>query len=181
MGRVSQAQARQNREQVVDAAARLFRERGIQGVSVAEVMAAAGLTHGGFYKQFASKEALVAEAAGQAFDHLDARLGAMGDDRGEARRTLVDYYLSPEHRDDPGDGCPTAGLAADMAHEAPDSAARQIFASGVESFGRRLAAEPDGGEDLAAVSMMVGAVLLARATSGDLSERILRAAKDALR
>jgi TetR/AcrR family transcriptional regulator, transcriptional repressor for nem operon len=181
MGRVSQAQARQNREQVVDAAARLFRERGIQGVSVAEVMAAAGLTHGGFYKQFASKEALVAEAAGQAFDHLDVRLSALGDDHEQARRTLIDYYLSPEHRDDPGDGCPTAGLVTDMAREAPDSPAREIYAGGVESFGHRLATGPDGGEDLAAVSMMVGAILLARATSGDLSERILHAVREALR
>jgi TetR/AcrR family transcriptional repressor of nem operon len=180
MGRVSQAQAQQNRQQVVDAAARLFRERGVQGVSVAELMAAAGLTHGGFYKQFASKEALVTEATGQAFDHLSARLSALGDDRDEARRTLIDYYLSPEHRDDPGDGCPTAGLATDMAREAPDSPARRIYADGVEAFGRRMAAEP-GDEDLAAVCTLVGALLLARATSGDLSERILRAARESLR
>jgi TetR/AcrR family transcriptional repressor of nem operon len=102
------------------------------------------------------------------------------DDPAEAHREMLDYYLSPEHRDDPGDGCPTAGLAADMAHEAPDSPARQIYAGGVESFGRRLADGPDGDTDLAAVSMMVGAVLLARATSGDLSERILQAAREAL-
>jgi TetR/AcrR family transcriptional repressor of nem operon len=178
MGRVSQAQAQQNRQQVVDAAARLFRERGVQGVSVAELMAAAGLTHGGFYKQFASKEALVTEATGQAFTHLGERLSALGDDREQARRTLIDYDLSPEHRDDPGDGCPTAGLAADMAREAPGSAARAIYAAGVESFGRRMAT--GDGADLAAVSTMVGALLLARATTGELSERLLSTAREAL-
>ncbi|MFD0522672.1 TetR/AcrR family transcriptional regulator [Paractinoplanes durhamensis] len=72
MGRVSQAQAQENRKRIVETAARLFRERGVAGVSVADVMAEVGLTHGGFYKQFASKEALVAEAVGQAFDELRA-------------------------------------------------------------------------------------------------------------
>ncbi len=178
MGRVSQAQAQQNRQQVVDAAARLFRERGVQGVSVAELMAAAGLTHGGFYKQFASKEALVTEATERAFATLNERLSALGDDREVARHRLIEYYLSPAHRDDPGDGCPTAGLAADMAHEPPGSDARRLYENGVESFAHRVAVDSD--EDLVAVSTMVGALLLARATGGELSDRILSTARESL-
>src|ERR1700754_5116788 len=100
MGRVSQAQAQENRRKVVHTAARLFRERGIDGVSVADVMAAAGLTHGGFYRQFASKEALVAEAVAQAFAEQAERLTGY-----DNRAAFVADYLSPAHRDDPGPGC----------------------------------------------------------------------------
>jgi TetR/AcrR family transcriptional repressor of nem operon len=165
MGRVSQAQAQENRRQVVASAARLFRERGVQGVSVADLMAAAGLTHGGFYKRFASKEALVSEAVAQAFDDR-----AQAADQDPAH--FVDVYLSPAHRDDPGGGCPAAGFGADVAREAPDSDARRSYARGVEAYARLL----DG--DLAAVSTLVGAIVLARATAGtDLSDDILAAAR----
>jgi TetR/AcrR family transcriptional repressor of nem operon len=166
MGRVSQAQAEENRRQVVAAAARLFRERGVQGVSVADLMAAAGLTHGGFYKRFTSKEALVSEAVRQAFDDRAAQLGGL--DPAE----FVDGYLSPAHRDDPGAGCPAAGFGADVAREGPDSDARRAYADGVESYARLL------GGDLAAVSTLVGAIVLARATARtDLSDQILAAAR----
>jgi TetR/AcrR family transcriptional regulator, transcriptional repressor for nem operon len=181
MGRVSQAQARENRRRVVDTAARLFRERGVQQVSVADLMAEAGLTHGGFYKRFASKEALVAEAVGQAFteraaqlDELDAR-----EDRASARRDFVEAYLSPEHRDNPGRGCPAVALGADVAREEAAGGAREPYAEGIECYARWLAG--DGGEDLAAVSTLVGALMLARATSGTpLSDRILTAARESL-
>jgi TetR/AcrR family transcriptional repressor of nem operon len=184
MGRVSQAQAQQNRQQVVDAAARLFRERGVQGVGVAELMAAAGLTHGGFYKRFASKDALVAEATGRAFEELGGRLDALDagrpGDHAAARAALVDYYLSAEHRDHPGDGCPAAALAADLAREAPGSPAREPYADGVEAFGRWLATGDDE-EDLATLATLVGGVLLARATADtDLSDRILAATRAAV-
>jgi TetR/AcrR family transcriptional repressor of nem operon len=183
MGRVSQAQAEQNRQHVVDAAARLFRERGVQGVSVADLMAEAGLTHGGFYRRFASKEALVAEATGRAFDELGARLTGLDEgqpgDHPAARKALVDYYLSAGHRDDAGDGCPAAGLSVDVAREGAGSPAREPYADGVEAFARWMAT--DGGEDLAAVSTLVGALLLARATRGtELSDRILAASRAAL-
>ena len=180
MGRATQAQAQQNRQQVVAAAARLFRERGVQAVSVAELMAAAGLTHGGFYKHFPSKEALVGEATGQAFRELGDRLGATEQAQpGEARDALIDYYLSPEHRDDAGHGCPTAGLAADVAREPADSPARVPYASGVEGFAQWLG--DDGDEDLVTLSTMVGALLLARATAGtEVSDRILAAARASL-
>jgi TetR/AcrR family transcriptional repressor of nem operon len=201
MARVSQAQAQQNRERVIDEAARLFRERGVQGVSVTDLMAAAGLTHGGFYKQFASKEALVAEATGRAFGELGERLTALDEqhpgDHAAARRELLDYYFSPEHRDHAGQGCPATAFGGDMAREAAESPARGPYADGVRDFARWLAdgddenllAEGDGedlladgdDEDLLAMATMAGALMLSRATAGtDLSDRILATARRAL-
>ena len=200
MGRVSQAQARENRERIVATAAGLFRERGIAGVSVADISAAAGLTHGGFYKQFESKDALVTEAIGYAFAEQAARLTAgLGSGRDESdagprsagaaeardglddaeRRALLDAYLSTGHRDEPAVGCPTAGFAGDVARAAGGEAARHAYAAGVEAYARLLGT--DGEADLAAVSTMVGALILARATAGTgLSERILTEARAAL-
>ena len=183
MARVSQAQAQQNRDRVVDEAARLFRERGVQGVGVADLMAAAGLTHGGFYKRFTSKEALVAEATGRAFGELRERLAALderhpGDPAG-ARRELLDYYFSPAHRDHAGQGCPATAFGGDLAREAPDSPAREPYAQGVRGFARWMADGDD--EDLVAIATMVGALMLSRATAGtDLSDRFLAAARESL-
>ncbi|GAA2871017.1 TetR family transcriptional regulator [Actinoplanes cyaneus] len=171
MGRVSQAQARENRERIVATAARLLREKGINGISVADVSAAAGLTHGGFYKQFESKEALVSEAIAYAFAQQATRL--------EADPTLLDGYLTPEHRDTPGTGCPAAGFAGDVARAAGGEAARQSYADGVAAYARMLGTDDE--PDLAAVSMMVGALILSRATAGtEISEHLLAAAKQAL-
>jgi TetR/AcrR family transcriptional repressor of nem operon len=183
MARVTQAQAQQNRERVIAEAARLFRERGVQGVSVTDLMAAAGLTHGGFYKQFASKEALVAEATGRAFGELGERLTALDaqhpGDHAAARRELLDYYFSPEHRDHAGQGCPTTAFGGDMAREAPDSPAREPYADGVRDFARWMADGDD--EDLVAIATMAGALMLSRATAGtELSDRILTAARRSL-
>jgi TetR/AcrR family transcriptional repressor of nem operon len=181
MGRVTQAQAQENRRTVVRTAARLFRERGIDGVSVADVMAAAGLTHGGFYKQFASKEALVTEAVGQAFAEQATRLAGYRehDDPAAARAAFVGNYLSAAHRDDPGPGCPTAGFGGDLARENPENPAKVPYATGVDLYSRWLGSESK--PDLVAVSTLVGAVVLARATAGtDLSDRILEAARAAL-
>jgi TetR/AcrR family transcriptional repressor of nem operon len=175
MGRVTQAKAQENRQRVVATAARLFRERGVPGVSVADLMAAAGLTHGGFYKQFASKEALVAEAVTEAFEESAAVAQTFEDDAAQ----FVRWYLSADHRDHPGEGCAAAGFATDIAREGADSDARAPYAAGIEQYGRQLAG--GDGEDLAAVSMLVGALVLARATAGtDLSDRILAAARTAL-
>ncbi|BCJ46575.1 TetR family transcriptional regulator [Actinoplanes ianthinogenes] len=177
MGRVSQAQARENRERIVATAAGLFRERGIAGVSVADISAAAGLTHGGFYKQFESKDALVTEAIGYAFAEQATRLTETG--ARDGRRALLDAYLSIGHRDEPAAGCPTAGFAGDVARAAGGEPARDAYAEGVEAYARMLGTT--GEPDLAAVSTMVGALLLARATAGTaLSERILTAARDSL-
>jgi TetR/AcrR family transcriptional regulator, transcriptional repressor for nem operon len=182
MGRVSQAQAQENRQRVVAAASRMFREKGT-AVSLADVMATAGLTHGGFYKQFASKEELIDEATAHAFDKPAAYSTAAPEedarDHEAARRTLIADYLSVWHRDHAGDGCPVSGFAADLGRE-PDQAARahHVYANGVRNLAARLATGDDG---IAQLCTMVGALALARATRGDsLSEELLQAARTAL-
>src|SRR5690349_14819606 len=195
MGRVSQAQARENRKRIVETAARRFRERGVAGVSVADVMADAGLTHGGFYKQFASKEALVAEAVGQAFAELSENL------RTQDRDDFVRGYLSPAHRDNPGPGCPAAGFAGDLAHEQSARTGEQSARAGergagageqgdrvgeqgartgerasaaVDAYARGIGLYAAELGSLADVATLVGAMILARATAGtELSGRIL--------
>ncbi|NEB75387.1 TetR/AcrR family transcriptional regulator [Streptomyces sp. SID14478] len=182
MGRVSQAQAQENRRRVVATASRLFREQGTH-VSVADLMKAAGLTHGGFHKQFASKEALVDEATAHAFDELERHhrdgLDQHAGRRGAAQKALIDTYLSVEHRDDPADGCPVAALAVDMAREPGAPQAHRVYAEGVREFARQLATGDEDGT--ARLCTMIGALVLARATKGSpLSEEILDAARAAL-
>jgi TetR/AcrR family transcriptional regulator, transcriptional repressor for nem operon len=166
MSRVSQAQARENRQRVVETATRLFRERGIAQVSVADVMAGAGLTHGGFYKQFTSKDALAVEALAQGLAEVGRRLGKIGEPGDETARTaFLDHYLSPDHRDAPGDGCPIAGFARDLPGADDDLVA--TYAAGVEFYADKLGSTAE-------VSMAVGALILARATAGtEISDRIL--------
>ncbi|MFE1435812.1 TetR family transcriptional regulator [Streptomyces griseoaurantiacus] len=191
MGRVSQAQARENRRRVVETASRLFREQGVH-VSVADLMKAAGLTHGGFYKQFDSKEALVDEATAHAFEELARTYGL---DRGRgarepgereagrrapaAQRELIEAYLSVRHRDNAAEGCPVAGLATDMARTDEGREAHRVYAEGVRDFADVLATEEEDG--LVRLCTMLGALVLARATRDDpLSEDVLAAARTAL-
>ncbi|MER5664634.1 TetR/AcrR family transcriptional regulator [Streptomyces mirabilis] len=183
MGRVSQAQAQENRQRVVATASRMFREKGTT-VSVADLMKAAGLTHGGFYKQFGSKEDLVDEAIAHAFDEQAAHSAvAPEEEAGEreaARRTLIEDYLSLWHRDHPGEGCPVSGFAADLGRE-PGQAARaqDVYINGVRNRAARLATGDDDG--MAQLCTMVGALVLARATRGNpISEELLQAARTAL-
>ena len=183
MGRVSQEQARENRKRVIAIAARMFREKGI-AVSVADVMNAAGLTHGGFYKQFASKQDLIDEATAYAFDepaaHSAAGLDGHAGKPETARKNLIQRYLSVWHRDHAGDGCPVSGFAADLGRE-PDQTARahDRYVTGVRTLAARMATVDDDG--LAQLCTMVGALVLARATQGNpLSEDLLQAARTAL-
>lgn len=182
MSRVSQAQAMENRRRTVAAASQLFRERGVNAVSVADLMKSIGLTTGGFYKQFPSKETLIEEATHAAFGDLDVLLASFDADKGDhdtARGALVDFYLSTEHRDEPGTGCPAAGFAGDMAHESAVEEARETYAVGVEDFARWLSTDSDDG--LLTVATLVGAILLARATAGTpLSQQILTSTHEAL-
>ncbi|MFD9004246.1 TetR/AcrR family transcriptional regulator [Streptomyces sp. NPDC059582] len=189
MGRVSKAQAQENRKRVVATASRMFREKGT-AVSIADLMKAAGLTHGGFHKQFASKEELVDEAIAHAFDEQAAAhssaahpAAAIGEHAGEheaARRALIEDYLSLWHRDHAGDGCPVSGFAADLGREPEQAArARPVYVSGVRNRAARLATGDDDG--LAQLCTMVGALVLARATRDDpISEELLQAARTAL-
>ncbi|MDZ5433113.1 TetR/AcrR family transcriptional regulator [Pseudomonas fluorescens] len=187
MPRVSRKQADLNRETIVDAATRLFRERGLHGISVVDVMAAAGLTHGGFYGHFESKEALAKEASERVFKEVGARWReriSTTDDKAAARRALIEPYLSAHSRDNPGDSCPVVAFAGDMCHETADSGLREPFMEGLnrllDSFGKLMDSD-DASENrqqaLVQYSMMVGALTLARATRGEaLSDEILEAA-----
>ncbi|AWE48539.1 MULTISPECIES: TetR/AcrR family transcriptional regulator [Streptomyces] len=192
MGRASKAQAQENRQRVVETASRLFREQGTQ-VSVADLMKAVGLTHGGFYKQFASKEALVDEATAHAFEEFTRQyLPASGSDsapdsdsgdtatqEGLTQEELIDVYLSAEHRDNAADGCPLAGFAPDRARATGDSEAHRVYAQGARDFAEALATEDQNG--LTRLSTLVGALTLARATKGTpISDEILDAARAAL-
>ena len=185
--KVTRAQAEENRRTVVETAGRLFREHGVKGVGLAELMGAAGLTHGGFYKQFKSKDELVLEACGHALDtgvdtwtRLVDRAKA-GD--GDPLAALVHHYLSPAHRDRVGTGCALPGLGPDAVRH--DPALRQRFASAVEAHAgileqamRTSHADASGDAALAALSTMVGALLLSRMVDdAALSNRILEAAQ----
>ncbi|MER7809459.1 TetR family transcriptional regulator [Streptomyces sp900116325] len=183
MGRASKAQAQENRQCVVAAASRMFREKGT-AVSIADLMKASGLSHGAFYKQFASKEDLVDKAIAHAFEdpaaHSPAGLEEPTEDHEAARRTLIEQYLSVWHRDHAGEGCPVSGFAADLGRE-PDQGARSqhVYINGVRNRAARLATGDDDG--IAQLCTMVGALALARATRGNpISEELLQAARTAL-
>ncbi|MFG1652583.1 TetR/AcrR family transcriptional regulator [Micromonospora sp. NPDC049275] len=193
MGRTSRAEAARHREEVVAVTSRLLRERGAAGMSVQDLMGAAGLTHGGFYKHFSSKDELLGIAATTAFGELLALLDQFSDDlpdRSEARSALLRHYLSPEHRDTPGTGCANTALAADAARASADSPLRTSYAMGLQETVKRmtdLAEAPgrDGTEArrraLVDLATMVGALTLARATGQTpLSEEILQTAREAL-
>ena len=191
MPRVSREQTDSNRLAITDASARLFRERGLKGVSVADLMAAAGLTHGGFYGHFESKDALAAEAVTKAFEQSSARWRkriAGKTDPAEAMTALVDGYLSAQARNSPGTSCPTAALVGDVAREPVEAPVRAAYLAGVAGMLRTLAslqrtgdAEADRAQALVELSTMVGALVLARATAGnELSDELLAAAREHL-
>ncbi len=169
--KVSREQMAENRRRILDAASRLFRDKGFDAVSVAEVMKAAGLTHGGFYGHFNSKDDLIA----QTLAHVLAANSAGGLDI----RAYADAYLSPRHRDNAAGGCPIAGLAAAIRHQTP--AARSAMTEGLRSQIHRIdAALPEldpADRRRAAIgswAAMVGAVILARAVDDPaLSDEVL--------
>lgn len=122
--KVTKAQAQANRAHVVETASHLFRERGFDGIGVAELMAAAGFTHGGFYKHFGSKADLMAESTACGIEQTLAL------SEGADAAAFVRDYLSREHRDDRATGCTLAALGGDAARQ-PDPV-RVAFAEGVE-------------------------------------------------
>src|SRR5436309_12362099 len=111
--KVSREQAAQNRERIIEAAAQLFRERGFEGIGVADLMKKAGLTHGGFYGHFSSKDDLIAEASARALAGSLALLSNVAErPSGDPLSTIASGYLTSKHRDDPGTGCLLAALGS---------------------------------------------------------------------
>lgn len=175
--KVTKAQVQENRARIVEMASVLFRERGYDGVGVAELMAAAGLTHGGFYKHFKSKADLMAEAAAAGLSQSAANTAELN------VAAFVNQYVSRQHRDTPGAGCTMAALCGDAARQ-PEPI-KAVFSAGIE---RQLALleidDTTVGEDakrearamtIDTIAHAVGAIILSRACPDDspLADEIL--------
>jgi TetR/AcrR family transcriptional repressor of nem operon len=181
MVRITENQAEKNRQRVVAKASKLFRESGFDGISVNDLMKAAGFTHGGFYNHFESKDALASEALDHAFRQMDGVR--------EGKPTLDEFitsYLSEEARNAPGSTCPAAALAGEVARQPDDI--KRVFAEGVErmivSIANLLPKAPSARDE--AVDMacrMLGALVLARAmpASSSLGRELLANATERCR
>jgi TetR/AcrR family transcriptional repressor of nem operon len=182
--RRSREDAAETRRSIVETASRLFRARGIAPVSVADIMGTLGLTVGGFYRHFESKEALVAEAIEAAADdtalrYAKAREGVTDAELAAAR---LDAYLSRAHRDHAERGCPVAALCSEIAHESLPT--REAFTKAmhrlIQVVGGAVPGDTKAARDrrLRATATIVGAVVLSRATSDEaLAEELLRAVR----
>ncbi|WP_127505655.1 TetR/AcrR family transcriptional regulator [Actinoplanes solisilvae] len=186
MSRNSKTVAERNRAEVITNAARLIRRDGT-GVPLSDLMAAAGLTKGGFYKQFGSKDELVGLAATDAFSEILALMGRLRDeaaDTADAREALLTEYLSTMHRDDPGSGCANAALATDAARAGDGSPLREAYRTGITTTLTKLESYYDDDRRRNAINTlaaMVGAISLARATAGTpLSDEILETVRQTL-
>ena len=179
--RVTPEKAAENREQIVAAAAKLFSEKGFDAVGVDAVMGQLGLTHGGFYRYFRSKQELAAAAIAHRLAITAAR-----QDRAQTWPDYVDAYLSEDHRDNPAEGCPIAALAADVARQG-DKVRDELTADlpgALERLGERMPAggpAPRRAQAIGALAGMVGALVLARAVNDPaLSSEILATMRTAL-
>jgi len=191
--RVSRAKAAEHRDRIIDAAGALFRAKGFGGIGVADIMKAADLTHGGFYGHFASKDDLVAQASQRTMARAAAnwtRLVEAAPDNPYA--ALLEHYLSPKHRDDPGKGCAFAALGNDAARSG--KVVRKAFAEGlaplIDILAQSIPGKSTPGKSIpskskaarrrkavAAMATLVGALTLARAVEGTpLSDEMLDAA-----
>lgn len=178
--KVTKEQMQANRRRIVENAAALFRDRGFDGIGLADLMKASGLTHGGFYRHFASKDDLMAEAAKLAHETFEQENG------GKPIEALLTRYISPDHRDELATACPTSALGVDAMRQA--SPVRTIFADGVQSMIDTLAGAIEDRPGLAdkralaidLAARAVGAIVLARAASADtaLSDEILKTVLD---
>jgi TetR/AcrR family transcriptional repressor of nem operon len=167
--RRSREETAQTRRSAIKAAAQLFRERGIDSVSVGDVMASVDMTAGGFYRHFENKEALAAEACAAAFEES-------GLAHARSPEAMLRVYLSKVHRDAPAAGCPLPALVSDMARQ--PAAVRGAYTEGVRDALARIgeiAPGADSTTQLALLAGMVGAVALARAIGDEeLSAKMLR-------
>ena len=182
--RKSKQEAAETRRRIVKAAAAKFRQNGIAGTGLSDLMAAAGLTHGGFYRHFDSKDQIVAEACTAAVESLVAQLAASASGKSPRRglKTIVENYLSAAHRDQPADGCPLAALGSEMARadQTTRAAATQAFlklAGVIASQFGKTRPEVAKRRALVTAATMIGALTMSRiVTDSELSADILREA-----
>jgi len=181
--RVSRTQAEQNRQTVINVASRLFRENGFDGIGLKDLMEAAGLTQGAFYKQFASKDDLAAQASERALESASRRWSAAAEaNPKDPLGAVIAFYLSMGHREERGDGCPVVALGSDAARQGAD--VKASFEAGIRKYLEMLrdwVGEPEGEDStdtaMAILSTMVGALVLSRAVNNKrLSKRLLQAA-----
>ena len=186
--RKSKQEAAVTRQRIIKAAAAGFRKNGIAGTGLSDLMAAAGLTHGGFYRHFDSKDQIVAEACTAAAESLVEQLAAFASKKSPQRglKTMVENYLSVAHRDEPADGCPIAALGSEMARgdERTRAAATQALLKFVEVIASQFdKTRPDVARRraLVVVATMIGALTMSRIVmDSELSAGILREAKKAI-
>ena len=186
--RVSRAQAEENRQNVIDVASRLFREYGFDGIGLKDLMEGAGMTHGAFYKQFESKEDLVAAASARALEGATSRWSAAAAANAkDPLGAVIAFYLSKGHRKEKMDGCPLVALGADAARQSAD--VKASFEAGIRehlSVLTRLISKADSQEKrdkaMVILSTMVGAVTLSRVVNDPrLAQSFLDAAAESVR
>lgn len=184
--RYSKEHKAETHTRIVKKASVRLRERGAHGIGVADLMKEAGLTHGGFYAHFDSREALVVEAFEYAMDRSIARWRQQSTDTPPDERlaSIVNAYLSPQHRDNPGHGCAMPALGAEIAREGPKT--RRAFAAKLDDMIGMLAEQLPGDQDvarkqaMATLATLMGTILMARiAGSGEMSDELLKVGRDA--
>jgi TetR/AcrR family transcriptional repressor of nem operon len=187
--RYSENHKQETREKVLKLAAQALREKGPDRLGVAEVMAAAGLTHGGFYAHFASKDDFLAATLKEVFDHSAARMIKVAGDlpAKAALSAYVDFYVSTGHRDHAGRGCPIAALNSDLPRQSQkfraefDAGVKRLIAKLSEWIGAMGLDEPDK-QAAALLSAMMGALALSRAVADpQLSDDLLAAARKGIK
>jgi TetR/AcrR family transcriptional repressor of nem operon len=178
--RYSPEQKIETHKQIVGNAAREFRSKGLQGIGIADLMSQVGLTHGGFYAHFKDRDSLVAEASICAATDSFGRLLAIAEAAlpGEEVSAMLDFYLSPEHRDEHGYGCVLPALAADLARQ-PDSvrnAFTGLLKENLEKLSRYMPAEDARAklnQAMMLISGMAGGILIARAMNDPMLSKLL--------
>jgi TetR/AcrR family transcriptional repressor of nem operon len=186
--RYSKEHKQETHARIVKKASVRLREKGAHGIGVADLMKEAGLTHGGFYAHFDSREALVIEAFAYAMDRSTERWRKIAEQTPPDKRlaSIVETYLTPVHRDDPGHGCAVPTLGAEIARESPKT--RRAFAAKLEQMIDMMADQvPDvprkmaRKQAIAALATMMGTLVLSRiAGSGEFSDEILGAGREAV-
>jgi TetR/AcrR family transcriptional regulator, transcriptional repressor for nem operon len=182
--RVSREEKDRSYEKIVESASGMLRERGVEATSVAAVMSAAGMTHGGFYRHFDSKEELLTAGLTSAFDEVISMIERKiaGDGASEGVDGYCALYLSREHAANPAIGCPAAALAGDMRHAS--ESLREAFGGGVQRIIAALEAGMKGpmkdrrAKATREFAMLAGAVMLARASDPKTAKTILAACRD---
>jgi TetR/AcrR family transcriptional regulator, transcriptional repressor for nem operon len=182
----SQTEKTRHHDRIVEVAARRIREVGTEAPGVAEIMAGAGLTHGGFYKHFGSRDELIAEAAARTYADSERAVQQVIDGADDPLAAFVDWYLSSEHRDNPGSGCSVVALGNDVPRAGDEL--RTGYTEQVRRYLVRLdellgtdGARRTSAAATAALATLAGAVLVARAVDDpELSDQILRDARAAV-